>query len=59
VSEEEENEDQEETSDLLVMTVLVRHRGIQLLDHIRCESIAKRVSGEIPVGFLLNQKRNK
>jgi hypothetical protein len=26
-------------------------------DHIRCKLIADRVSGETPVGFLLNQKR--
>jgi hypothetical protein len=29
----------------------------RVLDHIRCGLIAKRVSEETPVGFLLNQKR--
>jgi hypothetical protein len=30
-----------------------------VLDHIRCELIDKRSSGEAPVGFLLNLEENK
>ena len=30
-----------------------------VLDHIRCDLIVKRVSGETPVGFLLNLEKNQ
>jgi hypothetical protein len=33
----------------------IRMVDMLLLDHIRCELIVKRVPGETPVGFLLNQ----